>query len=268
VNPWGFKNGRRVNRNNVDLGRNFTDGSSPFNWGYRDLFEFLNPRKLAAVGGWRDWAFAGQSVYQLSRSSMAVLRQAILQGQYSHPQGIYYGGSWKPEAETLAVSEILGQIAVPYKHVYLADIHTGYGQRGKLHLIPPPTRVEAVDKALRTVYGETSLEFPGTGEMYKTQGDLLDAVSVLSSTGKTVVPVVYEFGTMDSQTTLGAIRSLHNIIAENQGYQWGYASEAQKQEIRRRFAEMFYPTSPEWRDAVLNQARSVLEESLGRFEEL
>jgi hypothetical protein len=39
------------------------------------------------------------------------------------------------------------------------------------------------------------------------------------------MPVLFEYGTLNSQTTMGSLKSIHTMILENQGTQHGYKSE-------------------------------------------
>jgi hypothetical protein len=43
--------------------------------------------------------------------------------------------------------------------------------------------------------------------------------------------MVFEFGTLDSQTTMGSIKSLHNLIVENQGVHHGYKTKKDELKI-------------------------------------
>lgn len=77
--------------------------------------------------------------------------------------------------------------------------------------------------------------------------------------------MAFEPGTLDSHTTPGAIDSLQRTVLENQGVHHGHASPADEAEVRRRFGEMFYPSSPRWRTQVMAKARDLWPEILGRF---
>jgi len=63
---------------------------------------------------------------------MPVLRQAVLQGQYEYPKGLYYGGS-KPEPQIVSVSSFIVKYSAGYPLVMNIDLHTGYGKNGTAH---------------------------------------------------------------------------------------------------------------------------------------
>ena len=123
-NLWGFKNGRRVNENNIDLNRAFLANRSQFvsdDSGYTKLNSFLNPQSQAKFGLLSHASFIVNAIYQLSQNSIEVLRNAILKGQYSHPKGIFYGGSMAQEQE-LMIEQLVARYFAPYKKVILVDL--------------------------------------------------------------------------------------------------------------------------------------------------
>ncbi|MEC9073399.1 MAG: M14 family metallopeptidase, partial [Myxococcota bacterium] len=91
VNPYGMAKIRRVNERNVDLNRNFlSDGEaySGCNQGYRDLEDLLNPD--TPHGGFE--AFLLRAGWLILRHGMPALRQAVAEGQYDYPRGLFWGG--------------------------------------------------------------------------------------------------------------------------------------------------------------------------------
>jgi len=82
---------------------------------------------------------------------------------------------------------------------------------------------------------------------------------------QTYYPIIFEFGTLNSQKTLGSIRSLHNMILENQGFHHGYKNDRTAEKIKLQFREMYYPSSPEWRTKVIVDSREVLTQVLEKL---
>ena len=80
--------------------------------------------------------------------------------------------------------------------------------------------------------------------------------------------MTFEFGTLDSHTTLGGFRSLRNMIYENQGFHYGYADETSKKRVENLFMEMFNPLDPEWRKKVFRQAKESFSIIIDRFKKL
>jgi len=154
VNPYGFKNFRRVTENNVDLNRNSDTEISLYaneNPGYGDIYGLLNPAGKVNTGSLSNQFFYVKAIANIIRASMATLRQAVLQGQYDYPEGLYYGGNdFEPQIRSL--HSILPPIFDPYESILEIDLHTGYGERRVLHLFPNPVEDQTNDR----------IHFPGT----------------------------------------------------------------------------------------------------------
>ncbi|MCE9597181.1 MAG: DUF2817 domain-containing protein [Spirochaetia bacterium] len=269
VNPYGFKHARRVTENNVDLNRNFDETPELFrtkNEGYTKINSLLNPKGKANPESLGDRFFPVRAIYNILIYSIGALRQAALQGQYEYPEGIYFGGSgFEPQKDILTPR--LRQFADAYRTVMLIDIHTGYGARGKLHFFPNAIKDPAIRKRIETIYAGYQVDYGDTKDFYTTTGDFSEYLGKVFA-GKEYVPMVFEFGTLDSQTTSGSIKSIHNMILENQGNRYGYQSDENMNEVKRRFREHFYPSSPVWRTQVLNISEEVFPLVLQRFSAL
>ena len=126
MNPYGMSYLRRVNENNVDLNRNFIDtlADLPENPGYTRLSELLNPEENKSLGGFR-----ARAVWQILRHGLGPLQQAIAQGQYRYPQGLFYGGS-EIEAGPARLLKFLEPQLRSAKHVFGLDVHCGLGKKG------------------------------------------------------------------------------------------------------------------------------------------
>jgi len=69
----------------------------------------------------------------------------------------------------------------------------------------------------------------------------------------------FEFGTLNSQKTFGSLKSIQNMILENQGANYGYKRKKDEKKVKEHFLEMYYPSSEAWRSEVMKQARDMLE---------
>ena len=79
--------------------------------------------------------------------------------------------------------------------------------------------------------------------------------------------MTFEFGTLDTQSTMGSIKALHNVIIENQGVQNGYASSKDETEAKSRYLEGYYPSSEAWRSKALHDARQTLMQAIKKYQE-
>ncbi|PKL16002.1 MAG: hypothetical protein CVV49_18465 [Spirochaetae bacterium HGW-Spirochaetae-5] len=249
MNPYGFRYNRRVTENNIDMNRNSSADSGLYktvNEGYPAVSDLINPEGPVNTGSAGNIFFEIRSVLKIIRASMPVLRQAILQGQYQFPKGVYYGGS-EPEPQIKSIAPYIKKYSAGYPIVMIIDLHTGYGERGKLHLFPNPVK----DLKIRTMM----------------EGDFTSYVENLLN-GVTFIPMAFEYGTLDSQTTVGSIKSLHITLLENQGFNYGYKSDKDKSEVQKNFREMYFPSSPAWRTKVISDSRAIMKDVLKRFGEI
>ena len=269
LNPFGFAAQRRVTENNVDLNRNAAQTPALYlsdNAGYPLVDPLINPRTPADTGAAEHRFFLLRAVAKLVQHGMGPLRQAVLQGQYAEPRGIYYGGSaLAPQLEALAPD--LRRILNAYPLSMSLDLHTGYGARGKLHVFLNPPSDPRVRQGLEAVFQGHPIDWGGGQDFYTVTGDVASWLGSLRQSG-THLPGVFEYGTMDSQGTLGAIKSLHISVLENQGAQHGYANDAERDRIRHDFVEMFNPSSPAWRTQVITSSRQLLTQVMARLPHL
>jgi hypothetical protein len=269
MNPWGFKNFRRVTENNVDLNRNSDNDKKIFelkNDGYAKLYDFLNPQDKLSTWSPKYLFFPVVSVYKIVKDSMKALRQAIVQGQYTFEKGIYYGGK-NFEPQITAIEKILLDARKDYKKSMDISFHTGYGERGKLHLFPSPIEDKKIRGGMEYIFKGNTIDWGDGDDFYTNAGDFSDYIAKLYK-GKIHFPMLIEYGTMDSQTTLGSIKSIKTMIMENQGYFQGYKNDSDKDSIRKEFIEMYYPSSEAWRSSIMKQSRDVMTEAFKRFQEL
>jgi hypothetical protein len=269
LNPYGFKLNRRVSEANVDLNRNFDTSADLFalkNDGYHVVDTLLNPTAPAG-SGWVDRGiFYAKSLLAIAQHSMDSLRRAILKGQYDTPPGIYFGGkTFEPQKDLL--EKILLETSAGYKQVLLIDIHTGYGERGRLHLFADQDP-SMDDKYLLQVFAGLPLDYGSKEDFYKATGGITVYGAKLFKDRAKYAGMVFEFGTLDSQTTKGSLDSLYRMVRENQMYQHGSQSSEAQEKIKDSFSDMFNPRDPAWQESVTKQFREYLSKSLDNLKAL
>jgi hypothetical protein len=269
INPYGFKYSRRVSENNVDLNRNCSSDISLYsslNNGYTELYEMLNPTGEVRSGSLRNRFFLLVAIEKLVQKSMKSLRQAALQGQYEYPKGLYFGGK-NPEPQIKSVIPVFMQYAADYETVLSIDIHTGYGERGVLHLFPNPVKDPAVRSAMEHIFKGYPIDWGDSDDFYTTNGSFTDFTGTLMP-GKFFIPMVFEYGTLDSKTIIGSIRSIHNMVLENQGFHYGYAEDSDRTKVQENFSEMYNPSCEVWRSKVIADSRDMLDLVFSQLESL
>ncbi|ODT36424.1 MAG: hypothetical protein ABS55_06215 [Lautropia sp. SCN 70-15] len=129
LNPYGFSHGIRTTGAGVDLNRNFIDHDAvaPTNLRYEEVHSHL----VADVSDPNEWQRAEQGlVAVLDRLGEDALFDAVARGQYTHPDGVFYGGTQRTW-ENLALERILVEFMGHAEKVAAIDWHTGIGSYGK-----------------------------------------------------------------------------------------------------------------------------------------
>lgn len=269
MNPYGFKYNRRVTENNVDLNRNCSNDIQLYksiNAGYSDLYTMLNPKGEVSLKSVKNMFFQINAIQKIIQYSMGTLRQAILQGQYQYPEGLYFGGN-ELEPSIRAISPVLKQIAENYEVVFNIDLHTGYGARGTLHLFPNPIKDKKLKNDLETIFSGNHIDWGDGDDFYTVTGDFTSYIGRIIPK-QYYIPMVFEFGTLDSQTTMGSIKSLHNMIVENQGFHHNYKTKKDETKINKDVLEMYYPSSENWKSKAIDDARIILSKSMKQFQSI
>lgn len=261
LNPWGMTNNRRVNRENVDLNRNFLANASDFqmkNESYEKIDSFLNPKSKLHLHFAHQFLFILDSLYYILHYSMESLRQAILQGQYQLPNGIYYGGAQNDDLKS-DVDRLVETNLSSYQEVDWIDLHTGYGQRGHLHLLSNEANDKNAQRLQEFLPGR-QIDFGQNQKFYKTTGDM---ISYLAGKIKSAqfAGVAFEYGTMDSQKPFGSIESLRRMIIENQSYQMNRHAE-NRQDVEKLFLEMYNPSGLDWWKSIGKQTEDLFQQIL------
>jgi predicted deacylase len=268
LNPYGFKYFRRTNENNVDLNRNFASAEEfkSENTEYEKLRYLLEPQYIASSYLFARIGFYAKAAYvNLTKGRRFVL--GSLRGQYEYPKGIFYGGK-EPQTETLQLQKLVKRFADNASDIYLVDLHTGFGEKGKLHFFGSEN-MQAPEKVdlMNMVFKDHKIETSQDKDFYATTGDFADWLTTAYS-NKKIIPMSFEFGTMDSQTLSGGLKSLWTTVLENQGRHLGFLSPEDEKISRGDFEALFNPQSPEWQMKVLKSGSEALTTTFKNFETL
>lgn len=254
INPYGMKHRQRVNKNNVDLNRNFEadlEKLKSLNPHYESLAALINPARPLKHPLYEKPAFFWNVAKALPKGAPHI-REAALMGQYRVEAGIYFGGS-APQEETLRMKELFRSAVSGYAQVLALDIHTGYGPRWQVTLVNPPSAKETAS--------ETAARFQvprvaGTNpeEFYTIHGDMTDFVqSLIESENVPSYVGAFEFGTYGDSLWQG-IHSLRTTVLENCLRHFG-GSDAARKWMRREYDELFVPSDAKWWDKAQADAR-------------
>ncbi len=253
LNPFGVAFKRRVNEDSVDLNRNFaTFPANLPNTAYDELHDLLTLRPGGLARVRRGLAFASF----VARRGKWALREAVTQGQYNHPTGLFFGGT-KPSWSRTTWDRILAGLAGKQK-VMVVDYHTGLGPRGSGQLISQWGAAfgsgysDGRLTVLTDCFENDAIINPEKSKSVSTglSGDLL---SYTRNSGTHLSAVALEFGTYPMLQVLNA------MINEN----WAHHSRDPAIETyRKQLVEVFCPDDVSWKEAVYERASAVTQAAI------
>ncbi|MBI1243440.1 MAG: DUF2817 domain-containing protein [Alphaproteobacteria bacterium] len=250
VNPHGFAWLRRVNEDNVDLNRNFVThiGPYPENPGYEKLAPAVAPN---------EWTTAAQAASKAvmadytKRFGAAAFQSAVSGGQYTHPDGIFFGGHAPTWSHRIIASAFRDWLARA-KHVAIVDFHTELGPRGYGEIIfALPDKHSGFARALDWYGSDLTSTEMGTSTSAPLVGTNGDGF-VRFLPGAQLTAVALEYGTLPLDDVLDAVR------ADNWLHFHGDLASEDSRRIKTQMRDAFAPNDPAWRQSVWTRAEEVL----------
>jgi hypothetical protein len=254
-NPHGFAHERRVNEDNIDLNRNFIDFDQdcPKSPGYAELHPSLVP--VAWEGEARDAAEAEINAY-IERHGMPAFQQVASRGQYTHPDGLFYGGtgpSWSRRTIEQFAQDHLGHS----RRIAIVDFHTGLGPRGYGEIIGRGAPGDAQYERTVAWYGDqvksaavgnsTSVRLSGTID-FGYQRACPDAEQTA---------ITLEFGTLPLEAVIDAIRADNWLYAKGGGQ-----SSPLFEPIKAQIRSAFYGDDSLWKADIWARGQEIVEQAL------
>jgi len=246
INPYGFAWSRRVTHENVDLNRNFVDFAQPLpvNREYDRLADAVTP---ADWGAETQAASRGVLLDYARQNGFPALVQGLSGGQYSHPDGIFYGGSeetWSRRTLTAIFQERLSAAS----DIGIIDYHTGLGPVGYAEQIVSAGRDTEEYRRATLWHGlAATSQSGGDSVSAKLAGDWLDATPALLPHAR-VTGIALEYGTVESAQVMDALR------ADNWLHARGDPLGPQAAAIKAQIRAAFYVDTDLWRGMVLGQS--------------
>ncbi len=249
LNPYGFAWVRRVNEDNIDINRNYLDFTRPLpaNPGYEQVhaliqFDELTPAAMGQV--------QQRLVAFVARVGQASAAMAITGGQYTHPDGIFFGGQglcWSCRQ----LADIADRHLRMARVICVLDHHTGLGPVGHTGLICRHAGGSRELALARSWFGE-GLTSAAAGE---SASAVIDGNVRMSFVGlcpqALVVSVCPEVGTAPEARVLAA------LLADNWLHQRGVPLSAAGDGVRQQLMEAFCPADAAWRVQAFDRAMAV-----------
>lgn len=274
MNPFGFKNHRRCTENNVNLNRNFSVSGNMFNLKNSESIR-LNELFLSREPVSTEKSKLAQSFHMKDQKaffgdvSLDHLTKAVSAGQFEKEKDLEYGGQ-KLEPQTKALIDKMNELMPQFQDVVALDIHTGLGDRGRLHLLTDSDKRSLNPDLFSTIfkpaednefYVFTSADTEG---FYEVHGSTNSMYSELVKGSQRVCAVTLEFGTL-GHSFEQQMEDMNVSTLDHQGHLYGYADEKLKQKILAANFQRSYPDDDKWRTQVLTAAEGFLTRVLSRF---
>lgn len=259
LNPYGTAWKRRVNENNVDLNRNFVEHAGPYpeNQAYSDLHHALIPGNL------------NNSVIKQADDYIASYRNkhgdeqywSAFNGQYTHPDGVFFGGSSEEWSNKL-LKEVLDRYCAEKKSIAFIDFHSGLGPFGYGTLISADRAVSDDFQRAKSWYGESLVSLAtidsadgSESDQDKYSGHSMDAVMKMFP-DKELTCCTLEFGTFDFDACLPVMRE------EAWMHLYGDPLSRQGKSISEKWLEVFYPCTPDWLEMIWRRSDQIIRQAL------
>ncbi len=257
INPYGFAWIRRVTEEGVDLNRNYVDFTKPLpvNEGYAEIADAVVPAEIE--GPVLAAAEAKIKAYRAQHGDAAYYR-AYSAGQYTHPEGVFYGGTG-PTWSRRTSEAICARYLAKRRFVAGVDFHTGLGPHGYGDPIcHHPLGSPALNRALAWYGDSLTGSTLGTTDSYARDG-LSGVGYVRALPGVEVNFVTLEYGTYPRDRGAKAFREDHWLHrTANAG-----AFDTEKgRAIKAQLRKHFYPDTDAWKEMVLWRAFQVLRQTV------
>ncbi len=253
VNPYGVKNGRRFNEDNVDLNRNFIIDWNTFdksiNKDYPKVVSLLEPKNKINNYFSNELNFYSKLAINAVTKGVSTVTNALVSGQYEYPNGVYYGGN-SDTISTTYLKNVFNRINESnYSNILYFDIHSGYGSRYDMTIFnsgnDPMTEQEAKD-----AYNYDNIIAHDSEYFYATTGDTTEYFySVIDN--KFLYATCFEFGTLGDGLFDG-ILSLKYTVEENQNFHYPTTNKTSQNIIDEHYMEMFFPREVKWRENAVD----------------
>ncbi len=257
INPWGFAYGSRTTEGNVDLNRNFIDFGlpAPANPDYDALhpvFHTADPapqsldRAIAALEAARGWM------------GPKAFANAMGRGQYTHPDGLMYGGT-APTWSNRTLRAVFAEHVAGARLAGMVDLHTGIGDYGTtVFLCFDPPGSAGWNRA-RAWWGERAIDGSTLPADHKVLADYggttLDAFAEAAGAAKGIA-IAVEFG------TLGRLAMRRALLVDR----WLNANGERGAPAARSLLETTVaasaPSDGAWREQVVAGGVAVLDQAV------
>lgn len=254
LNPYGMAWLRRVNENNVDLNRNFLPEGESWSGApaiYRTIDHFLNP---ASPPGF-DF-FRLRAAWHALRHGFLPLQQAVAQGQYEFPHGLFFGGRQLQQGPRV-FQDWLRQNLAGTRYLFALDVHTGLGRWGSETLIAEPGVCATPHAALCAVLNKAQISSSHPDSTtYAVRGGMGGILP-------RILPATQIDFLLQELGTYPPISVFHALREENRLHHHGRGNENLRHPVKLRLCEALCPAAPEWRRQAVGLGSALVHAAAG-----
>lgn len=245
LNPYGFSWWRRVTHENVDLNRNWQDFAQPLppNAAYDAIAPHVLPAQWPPSGD-TEAALAAYAARQGERG----LQTAITAGQYTHPQGLFFGGQ-APTWSQGTLRRVLQEHGTRCARLGWIDLHTGLGPSGHgERIFACKDDAQALARARAWWGADVTSIYDGSSASALLSG-LMWMAAYQECPQAEYTGIAMEYGTVPVAEVIDALR------AEQWMQLHPEAPAEARAAVKQRFRDAFYTDTPAWKAQVVAQAQ-------------
>lgn len=263
MNPFGFKNHQRTTENKVNLNRNFSVSG--------DLYTIKNEESVKLCRKYlpSEPVTSLQSKIFAPEFSVSEFTKATAPGQFESPEYLEYGGRG-PEPQTKYFIELLQRLMPDFETVLGLDLHTGLGDRARLHLLDGGNE-KVLNKELfsrlfdlkrdERFYTFTPSDTEG---FYEVKGSINSAFGELAKPHQKICALTMEYGTLGHSAEQQRA-ALNGFLVDHQGLNFGFTDPKLEKQVKAAVFERSYPDDDLWRTEVVLAAKGLFESVLKRL---
>lgn len=253
LNPYGFAWNRRVTEDNVDLNRNFVNHNAPYpaNDGYEQLKTAIAPKDLDP-----ETLRQGSELFRdfIKEYGPFTMQEAVSKGQYTHPDGMYFGGIREQWSAGILRHVVRRELAA-CRNVGVVDFHTGLGPYGHGELIsedapgsPAYERAKGWWPDICSTQSGESVSAAVLGSIDSCLPDLLPRSNVTVG--------CLEYGTVSTLQVFEALR------ADNWLHTRGNPQGNDAPGIKAQIRAAFYPDQDDWKEMIWSRGEEVMTQAV------
>ncbi|MET0541288.1 MAG: M14 family metallopeptidase [Variovorax sp.] len=248
VNPYGFSHLSRTTEDNIDLNCNDVDFSQPLprNEAYDLLDEFLVPEE------WPPSRANERAIERyIAERGESAWRQAVTAGQYTHAEGLCFGGRRKAWS-TQVLHSVFAQFGAGCERIGWIDFHAGLGPYGHGEKICiGKAGADELQRARAWWGADVSWPGEGTAAAASAWGRVPGMLHAACPHAETAA-IAIEFGTVP------LIDMLHMLRADTWLRRHPDAPESQQQALRDEIRAAFCCEEEGWMGLTLGQSRGAI----------